>query len=130
MQAMLAARDAEDAEKLAGILQVAEAAETISNGAADITKITKLKLEHPLIPSIFKESDELIVRIPVKVYGKSSSELHMSSKTGCKVIVIRRGSSYILSPKNEPFMEGDVALVRGTEEGIEKLKKLLEEEHE
>jgi len=44
--------------------------------------------------------------------------------------VIRRGGSCILDPKNEPFMEGDVVLVRGTEEGIEKLKELLEEEHE
>ncbi len=127
MQAMLAARDAEDAEKLAGILQVAEAAETISNAAADITEITKLKLEHPLIPSLFKQSDELLVRIGIEpyAYGKSASELRIRSKTGCKVIAIRRGISWIFAPKNEPFIEGDVALVKGTEEGIEKFRVLL-----
>jgi uncharacterized protein with PhoU and TrkA domain len=129
MQAMLAARDAEDAEKLAGILQVAEAAETISNAAADITDVTRLKLEHPLIPSLFRESGEIIVRMKVGpyAYGKSVSVLRMRSKTGCKVIAIRRGDSWIFAPKNELFAEGDVALVRGTEEGIEKLKRLLEE---
>ncbi|MDY6985908.1 MAG: TrkA C-terminal domain-containing protein [Candidatus Thermoplasmatota archaeon] len=127
MQAMLAARDAEDAEKLAGILQVAEAAETISNAAADVTEITKLKLEHPLIPSLFKQSDELLVRIGIEPYacGKSVSELRIRSKTGCKVIAIRRGISWIFAPKNEPFVEGDVALVKGTEKGIEKLRALL-----
>jgi uncharacterized protein with PhoU and TrkA domain len=129
MQAMLAARDAEDAAKLAGILQVAEAAETISNAAADITDITKLKLEHPLIPSLFRESDEIIVRARVgqKAYGRSAYDLHIRSRTGCKVIAIRRENSWIFAPKNEPFAEGDIALVKGTEEGIEKLREVFYE---
>lgn len=129
MQAMLAARDAEDAAKLAGILQVAEAAETISNAAADITDITKLKLEHPLIPSLFRESDEIIVRAGVgqKAYGRSAYDLRIRSRTGCKVIAIRRDNSWIFAPKNEPFAEGDIALVKGTEEGIEKLREVFYE---
>jgi uncharacterized protein with PhoU and TrkA domain len=130
MQAMLAARGAEDAEKLAGILQVAEAAETISNAAGDIVDILKLNLEHPLIPSLLSESDEIIVRIRIenapKVYGRRISDLHIRSETGSKIIAIRRGNGWIFGTvKKETLEEGDVVLVRGTEEGIDKVRELL-----
>jgi uncharacterized protein with PhoU and TrkA domain len=130
MQAMLAARGAEDAEKLAGILQVAEAAETISNAAGDIVDILRIDLEHPLIPSLLSESDEIIIRMKIenapKIYGRKISELRIRSETGSKILAIRRGNGWIFGPiKRETLEEGDVVLVRGTEEGIDKLRELF-----
>ena len=64
MMAMMAARTKEDAEQLAGILQVAEAAESISNVAGDIVKMLKDKTR-PILPKILNKADEKLFRIEV-----------------------------------------------------------------
>jgi len=65
MMAMLAARTTEDAEKLSGILQMAEAAKMISGAAGDAVKLLSVKLRHPLLPRLLKESDEMIRKMVV-----------------------------------------------------------------
>jgi Uncharacterized conserved protein len=130
MEAMLAARNVEDAEKMAGILQVAEAAESISNAAGDIVKIMKLKFPRPLIPSLLKESDENITRIKVekrsKSCGKRIKELRIRSETGTKIIAIRRKEKDIYGPDKEQIIEAeDIVILKGTDEGIEKVREFL-----
>jgi Uncharacterized conserved protein len=130
MEAMLAARNVEDAEKMAGILQVAEAAESISNAAGDTVKIMKLKFPRPLIPSLLEESDENITRIKVEKSsrgcGKKIKELRIRSETGTKIIAIRRGDRDIYGPDKEQFIEAeDIVILKGTDEGIEKVREFL-----
>ena len=130
MQATLAARNVENAEKMAGILQIAEAAESISNAAGDVVKILNLDLAHPLIPYFLKESSEILVRIRIKnapvVYGKKLGELKIRSETGSKIVAIRRGDRWIYGPdKNETVRENDTIFIKGTEEGVEKVKNLM-----
>ena len=130
MEAMLAARNVEDAEKMAGLLQVAEAVESISNAAGDTVKIMKLKLKRPLIPSLLRESDENITRIKVEKSsrgcGKRIKELRIRSETGTKILAIRRGDRDIYGPDKEQFIEAeDVVILKGTDEGIEKARNFL-----
>ena len=135
IMAMLAARTVEDAEKMAGILQIAQAAEKISNAAGDIVKILSYKLTHPILPRLIKESDEIIRKMTVshesKAIGKKIGELRISSETGVRILAIRRGSKWIYGPKGEvELKEGDILICVGPEEGMEELNKLLKGEVE
>ena len=135
IMAMMAARSAEDAEKMAGILQIAQAADTISNAAADMVKLLAYKLDHPILPHLIKESDEVIRRIRVeensKAVGKNISELRISSETGVRILAIRRRDRWIYGPKGRVRLkEGDLLICMGPEEGIKHLRKLLKGEIE
>ena len=67
MTAMLAARSKQDAEQLSGILQVASAAEGISNAAGDIASIVGSKSKYRLLlPFVLKEADEKIERVTIR----------------------------------------------------------------
>ena len=128
--AMLAARSPEDAEKLAGILQVAEAAETISNAAGDIVKLLSVKLTHPILPRLLRESDEMIKKISVgensAACGKSIADLHIASETGVRIVAMRRGDKWIYGPKgNVKLKAGDILIGVGPEEGLKHLNKFL-----
>lgn len=135
MIAMMAARTPEDAEKMAAILQIAEAAETISNAAGDIVKILSLKLEHPILPHLIRESDEVIKKMTV--YGESNAvnkkikDLHIASETGVRILAIRRKDRWIYGPSGEVTLkDGDVLICIGTEEGLNHLNQLLKGEIE
>jgi len=135
IMAMLAARNAEDAEKMAGVLQIAQAADTISNAAADMVKLLAYKLDHPILPHLIKESDETIRKISVDensaACGKTISELKISSETGVRILAIRRKDRWIYGPKgNVRLRKGDILICIGPEEGIKHLNKLLKGEIE
>jgi uncharacterized protein with PhoU and TrkA domain len=129
--AMLAARTKEDAEKLSGILQIAEAAETISNAAGDIVKLLSIKLTHPILPRLIKRSDETIKKLTIEeksaANNKTIEQLRIASETGVRIITIRRGKQWIHTPrKNEVLKAGDIIIGIGPQEGLERLTKLFE----
>jgi len=135
MMAMMATRTPEDAEQMAGILQVAEAAETISNAAGDMVKILSLKLKHPILPHLIKKSEEIIGRVVVseksRAVGKKIGELHIASETGVRILAIRRKDRWIYGPSSEiKLKEGDTLICIGTVEGIAYLNKFLKGEVE
>ena len=128
--AMLAARTPEDAEELAGILQIAEAAETISNAAGDIVKLLSVKIQHPILPHLLNESDETIKKMSVgknsTACEKSIAELCITSETGVRIAAIRRGSKWIYGPKGNVLLKGnDVLIGVGPKEGFNHLNKFL-----
>jgi len=135
IMAMLAARNIEDAEKMAGVLQIAQAAEKISNAAGDIVKLLSYKLTHPILPRLIKESDEIIRKLSISkssaAVGKKIGELKISSETGVRILAIRRKNKWIYGPKGDiELQEGDVLICIGPEEGMEELNKLLKGEIE
>ncbi|MBC7128767.1 MAG: potassium transporter TrkA [Thermoplasmatales archaeon] len=135
IMAMMASRTKEDAEKMAGILQIAEAAESIANAAGDMVKILSYRLTHPILPTLVKESSEMIRVIKVgensSAKGKSIKDLKISSETGVRIIAIRRGNSWIYGPKGEEKLcEGDMLICIGPDEGLKNLSKLLKGEIE
>jgi uncharacterized protein with PhoU and TrkA domain len=130
MMAMMAARTKEDAEELAGILQVAEAAESISNAAGDIVKLLLRDKTGPILPKILKQADEKLFRIKVSKESKACKEnignLRVESETGMRIIAIRRDECWIYNPQSDTSIQADDWLItRGTDEGFVELEKFL-----
>ena len=66
MSAMLAARDAKDAEALTGILTVATATNEISDAAADIAALVLQEIGiHPLVRDAFEKMEERLGRADI-----------------------------------------------------------------
>jgi uncharacterized protein with PhoU and TrkA domain len=129
IMAMMAARTKEDAEQLASILQVAQAAEKISNTAGDIVLMLKIE-NRPTLSRILSKADEKIFRIKVfsnsKACKQKIGDLKVESETGMRVIAIRRNDMWIFNPQSDAvLMADDWLITRGTEEGYEDLNKFL-----
>ncbi|MEF8879045.1 MAG: TrkA C-terminal domain-containing protein [Candidatus Thermoplasmatota archaeon] len=130
MMAMMAARDKKDAEQLAGILQVAEAAENISNAAGDIINLFGEEKTGPILPKILKKADEKIFRIQIASDSKACNhkirDLKIETETGMRIIAIRRKNFWIYNPQTSTVLkEKDWVITRGNDEGYEELKEFL-----
>ncbi|MEE9592624.1 MAG: TrkA C-terminal domain-containing protein [Thermoplasmata archaeon] len=127
MIALMASRTKEDAEQLAGILQVASAAEAISNGAGDIVDLLEQRIEaRPFLPFVLGEADEKLRAVHVEagstVTGRAIGDLRVESETGMRIIALRRGRKWIYDPEGEAILRGgDLLVLRGTEDGFQRL---------
>ena len=135
MMAMMAARTKEDAEQLAGILQVAEAAESISNAAGDIVSLLSKEKTGPILPKILKQADEQLFRIKVSKESKACNQkigdLKVETETGMRLIAIRRDECWIYNPQSDTSIQAaDWLITRGTDEGYKELSKFLHGELE
>lgn len=130
MNAMIAARDAEDAEALVGVSAVASAADKISDAAADIAAIVIQEIGvHPIVREAFEKVEERLTRAEVKpgsvLATKQLGELELAAKMGIDIIAIRRDKGWIINPNDdENIMEGDVLIVRGAPLGTKELEGL------
>ena len=129
IMAMMAARTKEDAEQLSGILQIAQAAEKISNTAGDIILLMKLKPKG-LLPRILKDADEQLFRIVVSANSQACAKmigsLKIESETGMRVIAIRRKNCWIYNPQSDNTIQSkDTLIVKGTDEGYNDLNEFL-----
>jgi len=133
-ESLLAARSVEDAEKLTALLEVGEAAENIANSAKDIADLVLRGIEpHPVFKMVMEESDEIIVRVTIRegseLAGKSLGDLLLATRTGMRVIAIRRGESWIYGPdRNTVLAENDTLIAKGNEAGAELLFALAKNE--
>jgi len=130
MMAMMAARTKEDAEQLAGILQVAEAAESISNAAGDIISLLDDEKTGPILPEILKKADEKLFRIQIskdsKACEKIIGDLKVESETGMRLIAIRRDDCWIYNPQSDTSLKAnDWLIARGNDDGYQELSKFL-----
>ena len=129
IMAMMAARTKEDAEQLAGILQVAQAAEKISNTAGDIVLLLKDK-NRPILSRILNKADEKIFRIKISSNSEACKrkigELKIESETGMRIIAIRRNDFWIYNPQSNVILKAnDWLITRGSDEGYTDLDKFL-----
>jgi len=127
MNAMLAARDASDAEALVGVYAVSAAANKISDAAADIAGIVLRKIGvHPIVREAFQRVEERLARAEVDpssiLVGQRLKELELAAKIGVDIIAIRRKEEWIINPEgDESINEGDILIARGAPLGIEEL---------
>ncbi|HID20506.1 MAG TPA: potassium channel protein, partial [Methanophagales archaeon] len=118
---MLGARNLEDAIEFAGVLQIASAAEKISNAAGDIAKIaTSVDITGYLDREDFEEA---VVNIKIKptsvLKDKTLKGLKLETEAGMRVLAIKRGSKWIYSPdKDERLLVDDLIITSGPTEGI------------
>jgi uncharacterized protein with PhoU and TrkA domain len=124
MSLLMAARNPEDAEALAPVLGIVGAAEKVSDAAGDIGKVV---LEEVGLPEAMRaalpEAVEQLVRAGVApdspLAGTTLGESNLETETGVRVIAIRRAGDWLVNPDHDTRLEGgDVALLRGPEDGI------------
>lgn len=121
----LSVRSVDDAERTAGILQVADAAEAISNATGDLADIVLRDIEvHPIIKSALKKANEKLSQVKVKknseIDGKAFHELKLPSRLGVWVLAIQRGEKWKVAPTREAKLKaGDLLIIRGPKEGID-----------
>jgi uncharacterized protein with PhoU and TrkA domain len=133
MTIMIAARDAHDAEALAGVSAVASAADKISDAAADIAAIVTQNIGvHPIVSRVFEKVEERLMQAKVSVdssfVGKRVGELDLAARMGVDIIALRRDKDWIINPqKTEHIKSGDVLIVRGVHSGIKEFKELAEQ---
>lgn len=126
---MLAARDAEDAEALVSVATVANAVDKLSDAAADIANLSIQNIEiHPYIRNAFQKVEEHLTRAKIQVgsplLDNTIGSLKLAPKIGVDITAIRRGSTWILDPKeDERLQKGDFVLARGAEWGIHEFEK-------
>ncbi|MFQ5837827.1 MAG: potassium channel family protein [Thermoplasmata archaeon] len=129
MIALMASRTREDSERLAGILQVASAAETISNAAGDMVDLLEQRIEaRPFLPFVLGEADERIRIVHIQegssMAGRSVGELRVEAETGMRIIAIRRGKKWNYDPPGDTVLKvEDLLVVRGTEDGHMRLTR-------
>ncbi len=128
MTVMLATRTTEDAEQLAGVLQVANATEHISNAAGDIVSLLKTHMKAPILPSVLREGDEIIsfIRVPESVRGMRIEELYDEVSAGIRVLAVKRGKRWFYDPEdNMRLRENDRLVVSGIDEDLDEVRKYL-----
>ena len=128
---ILAARSPEDAEHMAGVLEIASAVEKIADAAEDIARVVSTGLG--IVDDLRKDlrhADEIVGRIKVRegapAVGQSLRQLSTPSEIGVWVIAARRGGEWDLDPGPD-FMisDNDVLLVQAHEDGIALARELM-----
>lgn len=133
MNLMLAARDKNDAEKLAGVAKVGSLTNAISDAAADIASLVIHDIEvHPVVREVFQRAEEHLARVVVDensfMAGKTVDDLELAAEVGADIIALRRGPIWDINPDKEQLMPGDVLVARGTEDGLKSLVKAAQGE--
>lgn len=128
MNLMLAARDKDDAESLAGVAKVGSLTNSISDAAADIAGIVLNDIGiHPIVREVFQRTEEHLVRVKVSddsfITGRTVDDLDLAAEVGADIIAIRRGRHWMINPEKEIVLPEDVLLARGTASGLRKLAR-------
>jgi len=124
---LMSSRTKQDAKQLSGLLQVASAADKISDAAADIVGLLNLPLERrPFVSAMLYESDEKIRATRVKpessMAGYTIGKLGVEACTGCRIIALKNRQGWIYDPEDDlKIRAGDDIIVRGTEDGYKQL---------
>ena len=135
MNLMLAARDKNDAESLAGVAKVGSLTNSISDAAADIAGIVLHGIGvHPIVREVFQRAEEHLARVQMTedsiLAGRSVDDLDLAAEMGVDIIAVRRGRHWMINPEKEIILPEDVLLARGTATGLEKLVKAAKGEIE
>lgn len=129
---ILSVRRVDEAESVSSILQIANAAQKIGNAAGDIAMliIKDYKLPREMVNSIIVNSEETVTKAQVtresEVAGKTLGESKLHTRTGLRVIAIRRGVEWVYNPdRDTKIMKGDVLFARGDVTGIPNFTELV-----
>lgn len=128
--AAVAARNVKEAQKITGILQVASAAEAMSNATGDIADLILRGINiHPVVREAIAKADEKLAKIEVAdgsmLAGQKLLELKLPSNIGVWIMASKRGKSWSVPPTSDmEALPGDILIARGPRDGIECLCKM------
>ncbi len=126
------AKNEEEPESLLSVIDVADINERIADAAYSIADIVLRDIEpHPIIRAIMEETEEELGRVKVHkgsvLIGKTLQQLKLPSKTGTRILAIKRGNRYIYNPRKTDWIEeGDILIAVSSD--MDKLRKLAGEE--
>ena len=132
MRAMciIAVRNPREAEAMSAVLQVISAVESIGNDAVDISRIVsrRLGIPHQLLLDM-SEAEEVSHRVEVAdgshFANRPLSSFELPVVTGMRVLAVRRGRRWIVDPSGDDILNpGDVLFLRGSPDGITRLREL------
>lgn len=126
---ILAARSPEDAEHMAGVLEIASAVENIADAAEDIARVVQLGIVDDLRRDL-RYADEIVSRIKVRegspAIGRTLRDLALPVEIGMWVIATRRGGDWNLDPGADYVISSnDALLVKGPEDGVVLARELM-----
>jgi len=122
--AAAAARNIREARKITGILQVASAAEAISNATADIADLVRRRMKiHPMVHDALRMADEKLVGVKIGegsiLAGKKLYELRLPSSIGMWILALKRGREWIVPPLRDTELRvGDLLVAKGPQDGV------------
>ena len=127
---IIAVRHPREAEAMASVLQVISAVERIGNDAVDIARIVSRKLGIP--PELVLDltvAEEVSHRVAVAegshFANRPLASFELPVVTGMRIMAIRRGRTWIVDPSGDDILNpGDVMFLRGSPEGIPRLREL------
>jgi uncharacterized protein with PhoU and TrkA domain len=130
-RAILAARSPEDAEHMAGVLEIASAVEKIGDAADDIARVVSSGLG--IVDDLKKDlrhADEIVSRIKVRegssATGQSLRDLNLPVEAGMWIIAARRGGEWSFSPGPDFVIAvNDSLLVKGPEDGVALMREVM-----
>lgn len=127
---VLAARSPRDAEGMSSVLQVVSAIERMANDAVDIARIVthRLGIPHQLVADL-SDAEEVSHRVLVSdgshMAHRPLSALELTVQAGMRVMAVRRERQWITDVDGETVLvPGDVLFLRGSPDGISRLREL------
>ena len=130
IMAAVAARNVKEARKITGILQVASAAEAISDATGDIADLVRRGMKiHPVIHNALRVADEKLVRLRVAggsiLAGKKLHDLRLPSTMGVWILAAKRKKELMVPPTKETqLIAGDELVAKGPWDGIKTLGEM------
>ncbi|WP_048098299.1 potassium channel family protein [Archaeoglobus sulfaticallidus] len=117
---ILSARRVDEAESVSTLLKIAGAAQKIGSAAGDIALLVLrgFKLPKDVINLILRYSEETVVKAVVsensEIANKTLGEVRLHTRTGMRVIAIKREFDWIFNPdRDTKILKGDVLFARG-----------------
>ena len=129
IRTMLAAKNPEQAAKLAGILKLAALLENISNSAERLAGIVlRDVVVHPALRAALLESKEIVDSLEVskgtKLNGKTIKDIVKGCK-GIKIVAIKKNGDWITRVGEDVKLgTGDHLVVSGTKGTVESFKRV------
>ncbi|HJS27741.1 MAG TPA: TrkA C-terminal domain-containing protein [Actinomycetota bacterium] len=125
-----AAPEARNPDELRGLLRLANASESMSDAARDMTwYVEQGEPLHPVVQLALEETEETsfetVVDADTPAEGHSLKDLRLETETGMFVLAVQRGARWIYRPRGPfVFRAGDRVIAVGPEEGAEELEAL------
>lgn len=132
--AVLELAKVEEPRPLLSLLQLVDAMESITDSAAEVSEIVLEGIDpHPVFDIAMRDTEDIISRVDIRqgsiLIDKRLAELKLETKVGIDILAIKRSGKLIYDPGDQDFLrEDDIAIVKGSEEGVDKLRDLAGEE--
>jgi len=134
--AIVSTRSRDVARSLSPLLQIGSASQRIGNAAGDIATLVLrgFKLQRDIVNAIVNRLEETIVKTVVsedsEVANRTLGDVKLHTKTGMRVIAIKRGFEWVFNPNRDTkVLVGDILFARGDVSGVSRFYEMTTGRH-